>query len=60
MIDIDDPAQLEMLFLRLQARRVVEARLHAGEPARKVTPPMIGATQSSFQSFAKSETWLSR
>ncbi len=26
MIDIDDPAQLEMLFLRLQARRVVEAR----------------------------------
>ncbi len=42
MIDIDDPAQLEMLFLRLQARRVVEARWHAGEPAPEGATAILG------------------
>ncbi len=42
MIDIDDPAQLEMLFLRLQARRVVEARWYAGEPAPEGATAILG------------------
>ncbi len=42
LIDIDDPAQLEMLFLRLQARRVVEARWHAGEPAPEGATAILG------------------
>ena len=31
-IDIEDPAEMEALFLRLEARRIVLARWAAGEP----------------------------
>ena len=40
--DIDDPAQLEALFLRLQARRVVEARWRAVEPAPPGSTAILG------------------
>ena len=42
MIDIDDPAALEALFLRLEARRIVSARGRAGEPPPKGATAILG------------------
>ena len=61
MIDIDDPATLEALFLRLEARRIVRARWCAGEPPPegatailgKYTPRQAGCGQRSVQTVVR-------
>ena len=42
MIDIEDPAALEALFLRLEARRIVCARWWAGEPPPEGATAILG------------------
>ena len=42
MIDIDDPAALEALFLRREARRIVVARWHAGESPPEGATAILG------------------
>ncbi len=42
MIHIDDPVQLEALFLRLEARRVVDARWRAGESPPEGATAILG------------------
>ena len=42
MIDIEDPAALEALFLRLEARRIALARWNAGEPEPKGAIAILG------------------
>ena len=41
-IDIEDPAALEALFLRLEARRIVRARWAAGEIEPKGATAILG------------------
>ncbi len=53
MIDIDNPAELEALFLRLHARRIVIARWAAGEPPPEGATAILGRYTPDRQSGAK-------